>query len=108
MDSWKASFLRAGVYPERVGVSYSRARRKSKVFCSSGASFKEAWHPQREVKQAKAALTNPLSSDVLWAINAQHKGLCLTTKWYVSVEPRHRCFSVLFTAQHCKELPAVL
>lgn len=23
MDSWKASFLRAGVYPERVGVSYS-------------------------------------------------------------------------------------
>lgn len=22
MDSWKASFLRAGVYPERVGVSY--------------------------------------------------------------------------------------
>lgn len=24
MDSWKASFLRAGVYPERVGVSYSR------------------------------------------------------------------------------------
>ena len=31
MDSWKASFLRAGVYPERVGVSGGGARGRGQL-----------------------------------------------------------------------------
>uniref|UniRef100_A0A8C9ES73 dynamin GTPase n=1 Tax=Pavo cristatus TaxID=9049 RepID=A0A8C9ES73_PAVCR len=43
VDSWKASFLRAGVYPERVGVSYNRL-----CFCQNVFPDNLMWYFKNE------------------------------------------------------------